>query len=369
MNINSFLYGCTVAAIFLAACDNKPKTLQPDWTGKIGGRLTSIPMSFDTTTLFRTTKPFLHEDLLFVEQEAIQDNLWSLFRIQGDSLLWQGILLQKGKGPFEIQERAFLLDAGGDSLIVNPTGTRSFFTIPDHDPEAILDRKLWRVHAYPDNIEHIDMMATTTSGGFLVTARGDKDYMFDLFQPGDSLTTPVVSPYPEAAQSMEGMTKGLAYNGRIYQRPGTDRYVQVNSTGLMVTIFDLKDNRITGRTEVYNELPEFKPAGDGLNLTPAGKNRLGFRTAVTGRYIYLLDVMFKLKDLGVVPNYKGYPLGYSDQLLIFDWDGSPVARYELDTPVVGMAVAPDNSYFYANTVEPETGDQRILRFALPQIEN
>lgn len=365
-----YLYGLTATAlVLLASCASEPKILQPDWSGKDKGMLTSVPMNFDTTVLLHLTKAVLHNDLLFIEQEAVPDNLWSLFRIQGDSLLWQGVLLQKGKGPFEIQTRAFVLNTGGDSLVINPTGApQHFFSISGSDVAAILDKKQWKVYDYPRNIEFVDIMAPTTTGGFLLASRGDKDNMFEMFRTGDMTARPLVSPYPEAAAKMVGVARGVAYNGRIYQQPGADRYVQIGSTGQMVTIFDLIDSTITNRKEVYNELPEFKLAPDGLNLSPAGKNKLGFRTAVTAGYIYLLDVMFKLEDLGVVPDYKGHRLGFSDQLLVFDWEGNPVARFELDTPAVAMSVAPDDSYFYAFTEDPESGEQQVLRFALPKME-
>lgn len=121
--MKKYFYTLTIIALLLTACDKHPETRQIDWSGKERGTLTSAPMKFDTAALLRVTKSVLHGDLLFVEQETIPDNLWSLFRISGDSLHWQGVVLQKGKGTFEIsQERAFILAPGNDSLVINPTG-------------------------------------------------------------------------------------------------------------------------------------------------------------------------------------------------------------------------------------------------------
>lgn len=170
-------------------------------------------------------------------------------------------------------------------------------------------------------------------------------------------------------QPLVGTFKGYAYNGRICQRPGYDQYLHVGSTGRMAAVFELENKRIVRRKEIYNKLPEFELAPDGMNLSPSGENDLGFRFAVSENYIYLCPIPFKLKDLGVVKDYKGYPLGYADDLQIFDWNGNPVCRYELDTPVVSLTVAPDESHLYANTIDPETEEPRILRFALPSLEH
>ncbi len=371
MNFKLHFYGFIVFIALSTACDERPETRQIDWSGKERGTLTSAPMKFDTAALLRVTKSVLHGDLLFVEQESIPDNLWSLFRISGDSLHWQGVLLQKGKGPFEIsQERAFILDPGNDSLVINPTGyAKNYFTIPAHDPAAVLDKKQWGIHAYPKNIGHMDIMAPTTDGGFITTTRSEKENMFEIFFPEDSLAESLVSPYPETDQPLIGDAKGYAYNGRICQRPGFDQYLQVGSMGQLATVFELENKRIVRRKEIYNKLPEFKLAPDDLNLSPSGENDLGFRFAVSENYIYLCPIPFKLKDLGVVKDYKGYPLGYADDLQIFDWNGNPVCRYELDTPVVSLTVAPDESHLYANTIDPETEEPRILRFALPSLEH
>ncbi|WP_418561366.1 hypothetical protein [Rikenella microfusus] len=369
--MKKYFYTLTIIALLLTACDKHPETRQIDWSGKERGTLTSAPMKFDTAALLRVTKSVLHGDLLFVEQETIPDNLWSLFRISGDSLHWQGVVLQKGKGTFEIsQERAFILAPGNDSLVINPTGyAKNYFTIPAHDPAAVLDTKQWGIHAYPETIGHRDIMAPTTDGGFITVTRDEKENMFEIFFPGDSLTESLASPYPETDQPLVGTFKGYAYNGRICQRPGYDQYLHVGSTGRMAAVFELENKRIVRRKEIYNKLPEFELAPDGMNLSPSGENDLGFRFAVSENYIYLCPIPFKLKDLGVVKDYKGYPLGYADDLQIFDWNGNPVCRYELDTPVVSLTVAPDESHLYANTIDPETEEPRILRFALPSLEH
>lgn len=362
-----------MATLLLAGCAADEEQPQIDWSEKTD-TLAAVDMHYSPkdTSLLHVSSFTCWDNYLFLGQERVPDELLSLYECRGDSLIRLGNLIKEGKGPFETLGRAYAIVRDDSTLLLAPSGYNRQFYVATTNPDSLLDKKTWKVLNYPTTDSYLSMPALVGLNGCMMpslVANDEKQNMFDRFTFGDTVYTPVYSPYPQNETKAANGAQSQVYDVRLYRKPGSDRYVYVTYMEEQVCIFDLRNDSVINRNYVYNKQPKFEMAPDGLNVSYSNDNTLGFLVDVSPKYIYLMKKLIKLGDLGVIPDYKGYPLGYSDVILLFDWDGKPIRRFILDTPVSVIGADRLDRYIYGSTIDLETDKQRIVRFALPQIEN
>lgn len=312
------------------------------------------------------------DNYLCLGQPSIPDDMLSLYECRDDSLIRLGNLIKEGKGPFETLGRVYVSVRDDNTLLLAPSGYTRNFYITSTDPDSLLDKRTWKTFSYPPTDSYLSMSSPVGQEGCLLpslSVNADKINMFDRFSFGDSIYTLIYSPYPENDTKAENGAQSQVYDVRLYRRPNSDRYVYITYMEEQVCIFDLRNDSVVNRNYLYDEQPKFEMASDGLNVSYDKDNTLGFLADISPKYIYLMKKLIKLGDLGVIPDYKGYPLGYSDVVLVFDWNGKPIRRFILDTPVATIGTDRTDRYIYGSTIDLETDRQRIVRFALPSLEH
>ncbi|WP_298063993.1 BF3164 family lipoprotein [uncultured Rikenella sp.] len=356
------LYGCS------SGTDEQPL---PDWTGKTD-TLSSTelhPLSSDSTLLHVSEFVALDNRYVCLSQPGIDDQLWNLYELKGDSLIRMGNFIRNGKGPKEVLSRAYLTVRDDGSLLIAPNGYNTHFFISDKHPDSILNPHSWKTFNYPRTNSYLGMVRPLGKNGYILpSSTGGLDYLYERFTVGDSIFTGTNSPFPERESECSNLSKSMAYKVQLYRRPGEDRYVSVAYFGDWVTIFNVEGDSITRKKSILNTPPTFTLREDGINIRYDDENSMGFLAAVTEDYIYLFKHLIKYGDFGHILEYKGYPATYSDEIWVYDWEGNPVRRFILDVPVAMIGTDPQDQFLYAALIDPETSDQRILRFALPKME-
>ena len=159
----------------------------------------------------------------------------------------------------------------------------------------------------------------------------------------------------------------IMYTGKIFKHPIKDRIVRTCQGGTYACILDVKDQDIEFVNYIYNNPPEHVLDQDGLNAHPKNSNKLGFiDTAVTENYIYLVKYNITLSDLGIDVDDKnnGYPLWFTTQIHVFDWEGNPIKKYNLDKYFTSLAVDSKDQYIYVQTMDPTDGNCSLVKYEL-----
>jgi len=144
--------------------------------------------------------------------------------------------------------------------------------------------------------------------------------------------------------------KGSAYQGAIKYNEYSQKLVFISNTSEMLEFYDCKNDRMNLLKGYYTSIPVYKFVEEGgtrhiASFCP-GKHFMSL--TYTKNYVYILYVQ-KEDDASIFEKCKG------DCILVFDWKGKPIKKYQLDCEVKTIEINEDGSRIYAirNNPDPE----------------
>ena len=159
---------------------------------------------------------------------------------------------------------------------------------------------------------------------------------------------------------MDTQLLSMGYGGRLRLHPNGKKFVAVTDLGVILEIFSINDDKSINRTvSKYYSFPKFEmvPYGEALSLVFDKDNKFGYQDVkVDSDYIYTL---FSESTLG---EYENDPADPFKSLLIYDWNGEPVQRFDLEVPITGFDIA--KNVLYGVVIKPEP---RIVKYKLPKL--
>ncbi len=167
--------------------------------------------------------------------------------------------------------------------------------------------------------------------------------------------------YPaDDKNSATNFQKAMAYQGGLVANPNGTKCFSYCIYSEIFEILQLqKEGTLTKIKDIHFDKAIYIPEGDGKNSASAvikKESKMAFLSgAATDKYIYLLysgrvigtDFYFALK---------------SNTILVFDWDGNPIIRYNLDVDINTFTVSEDNKIIYAIVNGKE--DTYLVKFNL-----
>lgn len=239
------------------------------------------------------------------------------------------------------------------------------------------------IHAFRENNALWMMKGEFINDSTLLTAcvvpnpKNTKSEWFKLLHLPTGQLTDIEGFSPDDGFDGPLMTKQWIYNSsaRIKKHPHRNRFIYGCDEGLYAEIFDLEDNRIVNRKIILDQYPSYHPGSDGISPEGAPDNQMcGFKVSVTPRYIYILTSRDTKGDLraisrGETPEkFKGPGKGisFSEEVLVFDWEGYLFRKMYLNPFVVNIAVTEDDCTLYGIT-ESEKYDPILVRYNCPEI--
>jgi hypothetical protein len=138
-----------------------------------------------------------------------------------------------------------------------------------------------------------------------------------------------------------------AHQSFIFVKPDGSKAVLMYRFTDAIEIFDLNTKEGKSIHGPYGYAVEFKPmnTGDFFVMQRIPKTRFAFTMgAVTNKYIYAIYSGKLEEDLN--PHF-------GNTLFVYDWDGNPVKKINLDRVIQAPAVTEDDSTLYA--YDPNTG--------------
>lgn len=354
------IYGLFLLCVW--SCQHREQQTEIDWMGK-EIPLSAHPMHADSV-LYRTTwaNSLLAGNIL-VACDFKADEMLSFFLVKGDSLIFQHRQLYKGRGPNEMlsplltflpeQNRLMIYEASDKTKIGTATIDPSSGTRPDI-----------RFTAAPESLYPYWSLCPVDTVHWIGT--GTPDSLFSVICMTDGKIEKLNS-YPEdGCKVSDPELKIHAYMGTLLKCPGKNRFVYCSDVNRYLQIFDYIDHTYRPVAAPYQLYPRYTMAADGMNIFRDGDALAGnLSMRVTSKYIYLLMNDLTCTDRRKL-NQQGSTDGlYASSVYVFDWEGKPVCRYDLDVPVHNILVDANDHYLYGVTDRLSEDDVTVLRFALP----
>lgn len=364
-------YIAIVCCIAISCSDNQPKQEKEfDWTGKTINLVNSqeiiVPENpFITEIQFN----ILNDEYLFCRFSFYQDESLYAYKFKNDTLNYIGKVTQKGDGPLEMVGSSLMHQLPNKSLVLTTDGYNpKTFKLHENDFSKITKLDTWDLIKFPINDigTMVERVLPLNDSRILIKAMGNVPAPFAYYNKGDSALTYFSYPDIETKSKTTNISqRTIMYAGKIIKHPTKDRFIRTCQIGTYACILDVKDQDIEFVNYIYNNPPEHILDKDGFNAHPKNSNKLGFTCiAATEKYIYMMKNDFTLDDLGVDDKNNGYPLWFNKQVYVFDWEGNPIKKYNLDKYISNFVVDSKDKYFYAQTMDPTDGNCSLVKYEL-----
>lgn len=354
-----------VWAMFSCTVERTDRWGEERWDGIPATELTGERVGWD--------KPVFQEgEFLFAEDRMILENddaeqLFRVYRISRDSLLYAGSFLYQGRGPFELNTAEHFYDPLSRTLtLVGYNFMGKSIGIPLRPIENVFDYTTWNVCDYSELPPLMAYRIFPVSDSIYITQPFDgRNSLFALYNIRTGNLKHLDMPYPDNNESVPLSQRAEAYIGHIRKHPLENRFVYSNSNSKLVILFDLDDDTVSRISMPFRQIPEYVASGrDKVRFTANHDN--GYQVVVTGSRIYCADPRIDRMKREESIERNGFDAGYVREIYAMDWEGNPVARYRLDRPVCYVQPSPDDRYLYAFCTDKESLDSHIVRFSLPE---
>jgi len=198
------------------------------------------------------------------------------------------------------------------------SGLINFQNIPVKIEDDIMDRY--------NSVIQLDTFLFFASGG-------NHDKLFALFDTKNSTVKEIGDFPPEDDENKDLLSiyRKMAYNGRLKYNNSLKKLVYVSIASEMFEIYNFNGSDVEFAMGNYSTVPKYGEVNVGnarTVVTDTETNGKGRNIGVTSsdENIFILYQDYRKMEIG-----KGSPSGsIADIILVFDWDGKPVKKYELD---------------------------------------
>jgi len=256
---------------------------------------------------------------------------------------------KRGRGPNEINSQAcrYSIDNKNNRLFVTDGFNYYFYSIDSlkagkYNPDIKLSPNF-----KGDNF----FGSTTFCNGFIVGGMFEKKFgIYNI----EKRTLLKKNDYPNSGGAFLSQSN-------FYNHPTKNLVCSFQSKSAVMNILKIVKNDLkikefswwTSEGTVSHE-------GNKISFDPKKGNRNGFiATDVTNKYIYTL---YSGKIIDASSMDKLAKAFISKNVYVFDWEGKPIKRYELDQEVRSIAVDEKNNILYAASYID--GDPNLIQYAL-----
>lgn len=259
-----------------------------------------------------------------------------------------------------------------DGVHINSFGTvgrakgellEPFSLISRHDKNiyaAGINQKKIVTYAIPNLSNHPDDYTTELTLPFVINSvfilyLKDNTYLFAynfndryaiLNEGKDTIST--YANYPTTSKQdldvESARNNYFALNSFISLKPDKSKFVNVTRNGLILEIFNIRNNRIQPQTIKYFYEPKYNIENGDIGDCVKGAGGL----ACTDDFIYII--------------FRDTKNSLTNKIAVFDWQGNAIKQYILDYPIVNLSIdEEDNKMYVATYID---GDFLIAHFNL-----
>lgn len=302
-------------------------------------------------------------DSRFLMYNIRQSDLFSYYRLRNDTLIFISQVQKRGRGPYEaLAGQAVFMPECNSLYLIDPQTRQKAFRVDLNLENGLSDINTWETFVLPTAQNLMSIIPADCEGNFIAQILDNREHMFGIFQAGEATVSPLDIPYPKTDVTCPDITLGTAFLGTLRKRPEKEEYVFSAQNSRYVMLFSVKNGKANNIRYLYNALPQFTLAADGINTRMSGENPSGFYVQATKKYIYLIPRNHREADREMLDHSPAFGSAY--ETFVFDWDGKPIKKILADKPLKSVTVTGDDLFLYAKYVDPKTLVESIVRGSL-----
>jgi len=292
-------------------------------------------------------------DSILILNEMFSDKVYKAFNINTGKLMEQCI--NRGRGPLEVSNPGRIHFLGGNRFAQYDRGKKQldFFSVTNHPGSTIrfsgkLKVDLNEFEVYPVN-DSILICTGIFEGG---------RYCLYKSNYGESRCSGEYPDYSET-RKLSNVNKAMIYQPAITLKPDHTMYASFEGNAGYFEIIHIDTDRLsTVRSSFKKYSAPIIQMVQG-NAVSTKDNLFTFHSAVsTDDYIYTIYAGRSREEFD-----SEYYAG--NNLLVYDWQGHPVIRYQLDRALKIMTLDTRKMRLFGYRVNPQSGEPEIIKYQLP----
>jgi hypothetical protein len=350
MKYNKLIF--LAAFVMLCSCKEKSNDYLERFT--VNKYIVHQKMHLNQGSFFSNVYALEFSENNLIVYDVDNKNFFTLLDLKNNTIVSK--FVEKGQGPNEIigmPTPATLLNNA--NLFFFDRSKRAVFNVnfSNNKTPIVIQCKNYRTN------QSIVSILPLLSGKFVSIGLFEKGRYLVQDSLGNELSYNFSYPVQSNEEQMSNRHKALAFQGDFKRKPTGDKIVFAASTSELIEILKIDSSgEMNMIFQWHGNIGKYTPYGDGKKHTSAAissDSKVVFvRVNTTNKYIYLLYSGKIIKN-NIANAYKG------KSIFVIDWDGNPVARYNLDIDVSCIAVSDDDKTLYAIA---EQEDTNLVKFKL-----
>jgi hypothetical protein len=293
-------------------------------------------------TIIPTDEPILYGGLVALMEDTIlaiktlkEDTLLTIINVLNGKTLKR--MIRRGNGPGEMIMLKFCEQTNKNQLwIYDPNSDKVHFI----DHQVIMTDTLYKTASFQHEIDYLFKIDTC----FISSGISVKNYRFQIFDSkGNTINTCLNYQKAEKYKNLPDHVYSTGFQGPYTIHPDNNKFAFATVMSGSIQIFDFVNNVIQPKVDLFFWDPMLEER-NGVCLIDYQTKR-GFDGIDSNQqFIYTLYSNKMLAD----------PDRTCSHLLVFDWNGNPIKRYLLDTPVSAFCINSQGTKLYGIAFTPDT---------------
>lgn len=309
---------------------------------------------------------YVNDKYIYI-QELSNADLYGVFNIQENKLVRQKGFLHRGNGPYEVINPSLCKAGGEDSIYI--TNSQGVITdIYALNVKDIYAPDFWNRIKFPSikegaliypSIAILNNEICIVTGSFV----NSTSILSQInLKTGEIKNLDFEFPEYNHFSQIKAVEHMAYCDANLLKRPNSNKLLYTCKIGRYAVILNHNGQNLDNQTELFSIYPSFK-SNSNYKLIKENDCLRGIISQVTEDFIYCLVIPYTRQEALETKEYKGMPNYFSDELVIFNWNGEKVAAYCLDKPICHFGVDINNKYIYGSTFDGE--DIIIRKYMLP----
>lgn len=277
-----------------------------------------------------------HDDLIVKDLKS--DSIMAVYNLTAKKITQR--FLRFGQGPGETIDYPASLYMINDTTLIwldamsrirHAVFSTDKRTIVSMDKSCDIDRELSLMRMVPLSDKGYVAVGLIDKGRYaLLDKQGEvKSYLYD---------------YPNDNVPIEPRMKGFIYQGGFVSNADHTRFASYTYNSEVIEFFTINAKGSFEKVKEYHfDYANYAPSSP---IPTIEDGSLYFvNGCATNKYVYMLYVGRKVSESRSLISGK--------TVLVFDWKGKPIRRFELTTEVTALAVDANDGIMYATTNQPE----------------
>ncbi|MBV4191905.1 TolB-like 6-bladed beta-propeller domain-containing protein [Bacteroides fragilis] len=295
-----------------------------------------------------------------------KQQLFDLYWIKGDSLLYERSFLEEGNGPNELIIADYSYNPSNKQLLVEDPNTKKALFVDLAGKQDM--RRCDAFSANPGYFFQQYIYETDSTVIGLVTQKGAQSLIARLNLLNAQCEV-IEGLWPKDEFMGNPAIKQRVYtsNAILMKHPVKSLYFYAAAEGMYAEIFEINRKQAFNHQPIFSQYPVYDTK-DGMNPSCPGDVAMGLHACATQAYIYIMLHRGTLQDFRNTVNKPleketdGYK--YNNEIFVYNWQGVLQKIYHLNRFVNKFYVSDDDRQMWASCVNEETGEDVFLRFDL-----